>query len=406
MRMKKIMIVAVAVLTVAACSKTFDHSKAATEGNAIGFGTWAETLTKAAGKDAFGANDYFYVYGFNTLTGRDPVNSNIFDGVNVSTEDGNEWEYAPIRFWDSKTESYTFFAVSPSEASIAVSDLITYDATDVQDGKFTSKDRTFSGSNEDILVADKKVVLNTDYNKVVNLNFRHAAAKFDLKVRKGPGLVAANAVVKISKVELQNIQTKGHFVVSDYNAADATSDPNKANIARWNLAETPVTGTYTSTSDVSTTTVEISPSAKFTVNSSATGDTPYASDYLIQDLIVMPQSFVPSAAAADPEPAVAGQKLVISYEITTGDSSATPSTAQTVEFNDKEYDLILFDGTDYPTDDDSSDAVDYNKATKVSGWDPGVHYTYIITIDANAIVFSAQIQPWGDAVGGYYYLLN
>lgn len=401
-----ILIVAAVALATVSCSRNYDvnhHS----EGMPINLSSWADNLTKArtVGGTAFASDDVFYVYGFNT---KSTTNTTVFDGVTVTAQNTNPltWQYTPIRFWDSNTESYTFYAVSPSEASIAVSDLITYDEDDVQDGKFTSKDRTFSGSNEDILVADKKVVVKTDYNKVVNLNFRHAAAKFDLKVRKGPGLVAANAVVKISKVELQNIQTKGHFVVSDYNADDAPTDANKANIARWTLAASPVTGTYTSTSDVSTTTVAISNEAKFTVNSSATGDTtPYASDYLIQDLIVMPQSFVASAAAADPEPAVAGQKLVISYEITTGDSSATPSTAQTVEFNDKEYDLVLFDGTDYPTDDDSSDAVDYNKATKVSGWDPGVHYTYIITIDANAIEFTAKMQAWGTD-SGYYYLVN
>lgn len=392
-----IFIAAALVLATVSCSKVYDVTPVTQP--AIGFGSWADVMTKSrtVGDNTFAADDYFYVYGFNTITSS-PTNTNIFDDVSVSTTDGTTWTYSPIRYWDGNTDSYTFYAVSPSEASIAAGALLS--AHDVQAGTFTSTDRTFNGHNEDILVADKKVVEKANYNKDVLLNFRHAAAKFDLKVRKGPGLVASNATLKISKIELQNIQTKGHFIVTGYNASDHATAPYKANIARWTLADTPVPGTFTSTDDVSTSTVAISSDAKFTVTSAASGDTPYGSDYLIQDLIVMPQDFVASATTPS---VVNGQKLVISYEITTG----ADATAQTVSFTNKEYDLVLFDNTDIPTDDDSStEGNQYNDGTKVTGWDPGVHYTYVITIDANAITFTAQIQSWGDAVGGYYYLVN
>ena len=72
-------------------------------------------------------------------------------------------------------------------------------------------------------------------------------------------------------------------------------------------------------------------------------------------------------------------------------------------FNNKTYDLVLFDKVDYPTDSDGDG--DYNDDTPVGGWVAGVHYTYIITIDAEAINFTASMEPWGTD-NGYYYILN
>ena len=47
MRMRKLMILAaVAAIAATACTKTFEVEP--TPGNAIGFGTWANTLTKAS----------------------------------------------------------------------------------------------------------------------------------------------------------------------------------------------------------------------------------------------------------------------------------------------------------------------------------------------------------------------
>ena len=45
MRMKKLMILAVAAIALAACSRTFEHH--AVEPTQIGFKTWGENLTKA-----------------------------------------------------------------------------------------------------------------------------------------------------------------------------------------------------------------------------------------------------------------------------------------------------------------------------------------------------------------------
>ena len=112
MRMKKLLILAaVAAIAATACTKTFEAKPTAE--TPIGFGSWANSLTKARtpGSSTFAAGDEFEVYGYKT---RPDDIFNIFDGDVVSTTDGTNWTYESLRFWDPRATSYTFFAVSPA----------------------------------------------------------------------------------------------------------------------------------------------------------------------------------------------------------------------------------------------------------------------------------------------------
>jgi hypothetical protein len=367
-----IFIVAAIVLATVSCSRTYDLN-GGNEGQAIGFGTWADNLTKAAtgrtiGGSSFAAGDYFFVYGY-TSGAQTP-----FNGDKVSTTDATTWTYSPLRFWDRNNDYYDFYAVSPSEDSFAAAaDLV--NSFTLTSGAFTTNSLTLAGNDNDILVADKKRVLKANYGQVVELNFRHAAALFDLKVRKGSG-IGDNGVLKVTSVALENISNTGTFTVSSYDAST-----NKAAIAWAGSA----TGSYTGANGVKNT-------AGTDIISATTAVTTTGDQFLINNLVVMPQDFAANA-----------QRLKISYTITTGAGTAAE---QTNTFTDKTYDLILFDKTDYPTDDNTSEDGDqYNDGTKVSGWVDGVHYTYIITIDAEAIVFTATMATWGTD-NGYYYILN
>jgi len=368
------LVVAVALATVS-CSKTYDTNKNAGEGTAITLGSWTNTLTRAAtgrtiGGNAFASGDYFFVYGY-TSGAQTP-----FDGTKVSTANGTAWTYSPIRFWDRNNDYYDFYAVSPSEDTYAdVDDIV--DSHEVTDGTFETVSLTLSGKDNDILVADQKHVLKAAYGQDVQLNFRHAAALFDLKVRKGNG-IGNNGVLKVTAVSLESIDSEGSFEVTGYNASDHATAPYKANI-EWTATDQASYGPGDGVNAVTTISAE----------------TPITTDgdqFLINNLVVMPQDFV-----------AAKQQLKISYTITT---DAGGSNEQTNTFTDKTYDLILFDKTDYPTDDDTNTAGNqYNDGTKVSGWAAGVHYIYTITIDAEAINFTAEMEPWATD-NGYYYILN
>jgi hypothetical protein len=340
--MKKIMILAaVAAIAATACTKTFEAVQ--TQGSALGFGTWANVLTKArtAGSSTFVNGDDFNVYGFKTINA---ANTTVFNGDAVSY-DGTDWTYDNLRFWDPNASSYTFYAASPA-GKIA--------SANAQTGEFTSNSIAFAGNNNDVLVADKKVVPQADFNNPVNLSFNHIASLVDFKVKKHAEIAAAT--VAVTSFQLNNIDNVGTFSVSD---AYTGSHP----VVTWNPT---ARGAYSNTSGV--TSVATLPS-----NVGTDG-----SDFLINHLVAMPQTFRTDENI---------QTVTIEYSITSGGDTVT----NTATFN-----LKTFDNVD---DKDNTDTI-------IGGWEGGKHYTFYITINANAIVFTASIADWVTPNNGYHYLLQ
>ena len=340
--MKKIMILAaVAAIAATACTKTFEAVQ--TQGTALGFGTWANVLTKArtAGSSTFVNGDDFNVYGFKTISA---ANTTVFNG-DVVSYDGADWTYDNLRFWDPNATSYTFYAASPA-GKIATAN--------AQTGEFTSNSITFAGNDNDVLVADKKVVPQADFNNPVNLSFNHIASLVDFKVKKHAEIAAAT--VAVTSFQLNNIDNVGTFSVSD---AYTSSHP----VVTWNPT---ARGAYSNTSGV--TSVATLPS-----NVGTDG-----SDFLINHLVAMPQTFRTDENI---------QTVTIEYSITSGGDTVT----NTATFNLKTFDNV-----------DDKD----NEDTLIGGWEGGKHYTFYITINANAIVFTASITDWVTPNNGYHYLLK
>ena len=340
-----IFIVAAIVLATVSCSRTYDLGNG-NDGQAIGFGSWAENLTKARtqGTNTFVSGDDFAVYGFNNKT-------TVFDDVVVSY-DGTNWTYSPARFWDPSTTQYTFFAVSP--AAIGTAATVTPTT-----GEIASASITFGGADNDILVADKKEVVKADYGQTVDLQFNHIASLVDLKVKKHADL--GDATVAITSIALSNIDNTGTFAVSD---AYTSTHP----VTTWTA--TASTGAYTNTSGVTS----------VTLPSDVADD---GSDFLINNLIVMPQTFRTSGSAIQ----------LVTIEYTIEDEAHNVST-----YTPDPFQLALFDKGDNKV----NDAGD----TFIGSWEPGKHYTFFITINSNKIVFTGAITDWTNTDNGYYYLLN
>lgn len=369
--MKKLIILAAAAIAAVACSRTFDTAPAKEQ--AIGFGTWTETLTKAP-LTAFVANDEFDVYGFKWNEG--PANqTNVFTGDDVKF-DGTDWSYSPLRFWDKNFDNYTFFASFPKD--VLAAEAVTDDYP--QKGLFISNDLTYNGNQEQLLIAQKKDVAKSSYGtSSVALVFKHTGALVDIKFKKHTDLSAAS--VTVTSIAISDVQTKGHFTVASY---DSNKNPVGKTVSSveglgWEVADpavpnaTPAAAPYLNNSGV-------------TLAADAGVGTSNAAD-LITNLVVMPQVLAKTS----------GPKITISYTITTG----TGGDAQTITYTDKTFYFGEFDKSDPdPTEKDNADP-------RISSWMPNVHYTYYITINANAIEFSASIDPWTttDATG-HYYLLN
>jgi len=363
--MKKVLILAaVAAIAATACNKTFEAVPTAEA--EIGFGTWTEHMTKA--KTEFVANDEFDVFGYKWMTAGTPAPVTVFDGVDVKY-DGTNWTYAPARFWDSNYDNYTFFAAWPKDI-LAAGDY-------AQTGSFITNDLDFNGADEKLMIAQKKDVAKAQYGNTVPLVFKHEGSLIDIKFKKHDNL--ADAVVEVTGISLSNIQSKGHFTVASYNT---DNDPvGTAGVGGWEPAAPTVKSNYDHTAGTAGVTMPVSLAA-------STGNTTATAGALVNNLVVMPQ--VLGGTADDP-------KLTISYKITTG----TGADAQTIEYTDNVILFSAFDKTD-PNPDDKDNTTPF-----ITTWEPGVHYIYYITINANIITFSATISAWTTTeVYGHHYLIK
>lgn len=354
MRMKKLFLFAAIAAIAVSCAKTSEVNPVS--GQAIGFDTWTSNLTKST-HTPFATGATFDVYGYKYKTEGD-VKNTVFDGDDVTLAANGSWNYAEIRFWDRTTDSYTFYAISPAGITATAP---------AQTGLFVTNDITFGGKNGDVLVAKKKEVIKSNYGLTVALDFIPQAALLDLKFKKAKNLQEAELVV--NSVSLKNIQTKGHLSVTDY---DGTFKP----VTAWTLAETPVPANFNNTHGI--TSVDLPATIAAGVEHGIAN-----SAFLINNLIVMPQTLITS-----------GQQLEINYTVNFSGESITHT---------RTIDLNKFDLTDMAGE--GREENDQNTAPFVTTWDPGKHYTYYLTINADLIVFNATISDWSD-VNAFHYIIN
>lgn len=370
--MKKLIILAAAAIAAVACSRTFDTAPAKEQ--AIGFGTWAETLTKARGtandNTAFQAGDVFDVYGFKTVGSTNHV---VFNGDDVTaTVDGSTvtWDYTPHRFWDPAAVSYTFFAVLPANK------LATAPA---ETGLFVSNDITFDDPknfSNDILIADKKVVNGTgasapySYSNPVELQFNHVASSVDLLVKQDATL--GNAVVTITALSLLNISNKGALTVTEYSGVVPT--------VTWSEAATPTTlGTAGVFAVPETFPMTVSGKTTYDGSTHAATSTDGTAKTIFSGYVFKPQTLTADT-----------QKIRISYTIKVG-------TEEPNVYTDVEFDIKKFQSTD----------TNNNSGTDITVWAPKTKYIYTMTIGAKDIQFAATVKDWETTVNdGYHYLLN
>lgn len=362
-----IFLVAAVALATVSCSKTYDTNRNA-EGMPISMSTWRSPLTRAP-LTAFAVNSEFDVFGYKWkgTVGDQNNKTTVFDGIDVKQTSDGVWEYAGInsqtmRYWDPAFAGYTFFAAYPK-------DILT--TKPAQTGLFVSNPLTYDGANEKLLIAQKTIVVNDDFGKTVQLHFKHCGALVDFKFKKHSDL--EKAVVNVTSFSLANIKTAGSFEVASYDGSNNPVGAEVSDVAGlgWTpsgaVNATPAAAPYLNNAGVSL--------------AANTGTDTGTAGALISDLVVMPQKLLSGDGS---------QTFTIAYTITDENSQVNTYAPAAIEIG-------KFDNNNDTDNDD----------TKISAWMPGVHYTYYITINANKIVFSAQVDPWvtTDATG-YYYLLN
>ena len=186
----------------------------------------------------------------------------------------------------------------------------------------------------------------------------------------------------MTSIKLSNIQTAGKYTVASYNGSNDPVGKTVSDIAGlgWDVAETPVVNAASAAAAAAPYINTIGESL-----AAGEGTNTAGAATLLSNLVLMPQ-----VLGIDD-----GPKITISYTITTG----TGSSEQTITYSDKEFYFGEFDSSDPdPTDKN-------NTNPRVSKWLPNTHYTYYITINANAIEFTASIASW-TTDNAHYYLIN
>ena len=408
--MKKLMILATcAAIAAVACTKIHEVTPV-TQGPEIGFGTWTNTLTKAPYiTGGFHNYDAFGVFATKTVgTGGAAVQSIVFDDQKVMYN-GSKWGYTPAKYWDVTAEDYTFFALLPFKDinSDNKNDLLVYPESAAGDythrGLFKINEVTFSSpstNDQDILVANKYVrsksgsaLPTTD----VELAFNHMTSLIDVKAKIDASLGSLagdgqSVRVTVTDLTLTDIRDKGTFAVTGY---DGSNKPTFSSTYGW--TPTPVAPADPSTTDYNVihSTGTPNPVVVYTKVSPASGaETTYNADgtentttgtanVLFKDYVLMPQDLTN------------GQKLVLSYTIEVVTTS-TGTSVSTATYTDVPVTLQDFIKTDVTT----------NAGTNITGWLPGYHYTYTLTLGAKPIVFgTVSVADWSTD-SGFYYLVK
>lgn len=338
---KSYLIIAAAATLFAACqeSDTFrnDIQEGGVEiGEAIGFTSFTEKVTKAQNSDAlyswtfFNHQESFQVW---ARKNNQPLKE-IFDGTKVTvTENAGvyTYSYSPERYWDKVADNYFFYAAAPAPADGAAwswtfngGNTIIDGPSTINKGYFTITDNKFALNgvnlqsvenggttpalkNEfktakvtkesteykdvDLLIADDAPVAKAFYNKAnpeaVNLNFIHILSKLNITVSTS---LDGNYDVDLLGFEVKNVPNTGSF---NENTANLAADKKWI---RWTLDATPTkVGIPTGIEAYNASTYAIDPDKKVDVpNNSATP----AKKYIVESLII-PQNMSYERVALD-----------------------------------------------------------------------------------------------------------
>ena len=253
--------------------------------SAIAFDTYAGIQTKADNNvDAASKwllenhHESFDVWAWKYYNGAWVTTAVYNKGVVTYNTNGTEtdvyfkWDVDPIKFWDKSAEKYYFYAASPSNASwnltgtgdqgklsyanFTLTGGIDNNLSKGTDGTVTTEVQSFKGrADVDLMIAEDNEVSRDKYNKnqpdKVNELFNHILSRLNVTVAlKADGTIATlnsdnddtnDVVVKVTGFGITGVSLKNKGSFNE--AADLGTDVlNAGTIKRWNSLD--LTGTY------------------------------------------------------------------------------------------------------------------------------------------------------------------
>jgi hypothetical protein len=197
--MKKLFILAAAIVAFASCSK---EQATYVEDGSIKFATM-ETRTAVSNiNDLEGEGNGFTVFGFAN-------DVKIFDNVDATyATDGTKkwWEMTTKRYWADKT-TYNFFAVYPQVESTKGFTLATADEETVAKISFTNEGKT------DLILAGTQVITTTGTDGAghgpAHMNFKHALSRVAFAFKNGYNPADGSYPIYLAVEGLQFVDEKG-----------------------------------------------------------------------------------------------------------------------------------------------------------------------------------------------------
>ena len=204
--MKKLLLVALAAITLASCAK--NEVVELNEGNAISFRAWTANAGRVAPTTTASIIE-FTVWAYT-------VNDDLYmDAIQVSNGSGS-WDYAPHKFWPA--DALNFYSVSPTEGG---AELVDDSAAAVVVKNFVV---AANAANQiDLLYA-----VNTNEERkdtAVQVAFDHALAQVSFKASNS-NTAAQGIEVVITGVDVAGVDGTGNFtlpIATNTNAADKTA---------------------------------------------------------------------------------------------------------------------------------------------------------------------------------------
>lgn len=200
--MKKLLLVALAAVTMASCAKT--EVVEINQGNEISFSAWTANPSRVAPTTTATITD-FNVWAYT------PADAAYFTNQLVEWN-GAKWDYTPHKFWPDV--ALDFYAVSPKDQTVtsaAASTTVDFTAN------------TIVSSQVDLLYAVNLGA--TRANPTVSLAFDHALSLVSFKAKNAN---TGGLKVTVTGVEIANVNSKGVFTLPEEatigNDKDATAE--------------------------------------------------------------------------------------------------------------------------------------------------------------------------------------
>ena len=355
---KSYLMMAAAATMLAACSQSdvLNEVQVQEEAQAIGFSTYAGKATRAENSTAENVSNLELHHGSFKVWGyKDTYTGFVFDNVRVTADGAGNWTYSPKKYWDKAATNYHFYAAAPdnglwnlSTNSTAQDDdyfyinSFTLQGTSLEDNVYKN---TFAAVNDcDLMIASPCVIDRSKYAasipaSKVQLEFNHILSRLNVTVNKGSNILGET--LNVTSFKVYNLKNTGSFnEIAELNGDILTVGTNK----RWTTTD----ATY-----------EI---AGYGLNDVAQNNA--GNQYIFQSLVIpQPAGFESVDRAAE---SATAPYFIIEYTI-----SGEPFKAA--------YNLSNAFGDD--------DGMVFCE---------GYQNTLHLTIDAETIVFDAQVYEWAD----------